>query len=176
MQNIEFKAELRDLEIARVQCRALGAKRVGVLRQRDTYYRLTSGRLKRRETEGEPTEWIFYHRADRPQTRMSHYMIYSEQQALERFGRNPLPVYVVVEKSRELWLHRNVRIHLDEVDRLGRFIEFEAVVDKQHDVQQCHDRVAELREAFSPVLGEMMAGSYADLLALEQNVGTRPRD
>ncbi len=173
MQNIEFKAELRDMEIARAQCKALGARRVGVLRQRDTYYRLTSGRLKRRETEGEETEWIFYHRPDRPQARMSHFMIYSEEQALTRFGTTPLPVYVVVEKSRELWLSRNVRIHLDEVDRLGRFIEFEALVDRQQDVQVCHDRIAELREAFAPVLGEMLACSYADLLALEQSTGAR---
>lgn len=173
MQNIEFKAELRDMEIARAQCRVLGAKRMGLLRQRDTYFRLTSGRLKRREAEGEPTEWIFYHRPDRPQARMSHFMIYSEQQALTRFGTNPLPVQVVVEKSRELWLHRNVRIHLDEVHRLGRFIEFEALVDKHHDVQSCHERIKELREAFAPVLGEMIATSYADLLAIEEQTGAR---
>lgn len=167
MQNIEFKAELRDMDLARAQCRALDAKRIGLLRQRDTYFRLTSGRLKRRESEGEPTEWIFYHRPDRVQPCMSHFMIYSEQQAHSRFGTNPLPVYVIVEKSRELWILGNVRIHLDEVDRLGRFIEFEALIDKEHDVKLCHEEINILREEFAPVLGEMISCSYADLLAAE---------
>ncbi|MFG0251307.1 MAG: class IV adenylate cyclase [Phycisphaerales bacterium JB038] len=176
MQNIEFKAELRDMEVARAQCRALGANCMGVLRQRDTYFRLTSGRLKRRETEGEPTEWIFYHRPDRPQARMSHFMMYTEQQALARFGSNPLPTYVVVEKSRELWLLNNVRIHLDEVHRLGRFIEFEALVDKHNDVQTCHDRIADLRESFAPIQGEMIAPSYADLVAVDEGAGARKQE
>ncbi|MCK4872572.1 MAG: class IV adenylate cyclase [Phycisphaerales bacterium] len=167
MQNIELKAEIRDLDIARAQCRRLGAKRIRLLRQRDTYFRLTSGRLKRRETEGEPTEWIFYHRPDRAEPRMSHFKIYDEQQALTRFGTQPLPTYVVVEKNRELWMLDNVRIHLDEVDRLGRFIEFEALVDDDNDVQTCHRRIADLRDAFGPIMGELISCSYADLVAAE---------
>jgi adenylate cyclase class 2 len=168
MQNIELKAELRDLEIARAQCRRLNAQKVGVYRQRDTYYRLTSGRLKRREVDGESSEWIFYHRPDRAQARMSHYMIYTEQQALARFGARPLPVLVVVEKSRELWIYENVRIHLDEVNRLGRFIEFEAVVDREHGVRDCHDVIAGLREEFGPIMGEVIGASYADMLAADE--------
>ena len=34
----------------------------------------------------------------------------------------------VVAKRRRLFLHRNVRIHLDEVDGLGSFIELESVL------------------------------------------------
>ena len=37
------------------------------------------------------------------------------------------PVDIVVEKSRHLFLHGNTRIHLDEVDGLGSFLELEAV-------------------------------------------------
>ena len=52
MHNIEFKAELRDLIAARQQCKQLGASRMGILYQTDTYFRLAGGRLKRREAPG----------------------------------------------------------------------------------------------------------------------------
>ena len=52
MQNIEFKAELRNLEAARAQCKALDAQRIGLLRQTDTYYKLPDGRLMVWHVEG----------------------------------------------------------------------------------------------------------------------------
>src|SRR5207249_9546222 len=41
----------------------------------------------------------------------------------------------------------NVRIHLDEVDGLGRFLELEAVVDAAHDEAACRRRVVEITAA-----------------------------
>ncbi len=90
MHNIEFKAELRDLIAARQQCKLLGASRMGILRQTDTYFRLAEGRLKRREAPGEPTEWIFYHRRDIVRPRMSDYAILSDSQARRRWGSQSL--------------------------------------------------------------------------------------
>jgi hypothetical protein len=48
MKNIEFKAELRDLELARATCAILKARRVGTLLQTDEYVAVPEGRLKRR--------------------------------------------------------------------------------------------------------------------------------
>ena len=44
MQNIEFKAELRDPAVARQQCKVFGAHHIGNLHQTDTYYKLTASR------------------------------------------------------------------------------------------------------------------------------------
>ncbi|HWB20204.1 MAG TPA: class IV adenylate cyclase [Phycisphaerales bacterium] len=164
MQNIEFKAELRNMDAAREQCRLLGAERLGVLQQKDTYFRLTDGRLKRRECPHQPTEWIFYHRGDRVTPRMSNFTILTDLQARRRWGTASLREWLIVNKTRELWMLDNVRIHLDEVEGLGQYIEFEAVISKLHDVQECHMVIAHLREAFAPVLGEPLAVSYSDLL------------
>jgi adenylate cyclase class IV len=164
MQNIEFKAELRDLEGARRQCRVLAAQRIGHLRQTDEYYRLTDGRLKRRTAPGEPVEWIYYHRPDRVSPKMSHYTILSEEQALRRWGTGSLHAWVTVRKTRELWMLGAVRIHLDEVDELGRFLEIEAVLSRARHVPACHQEVQRLRMLFAPVLGEPVAVSYADLV------------
>src|SRR5205823_183231 len=109
--------------LARSLCAAVGARFVQAMEQRDTYYRMAAGRLKQRETVGEETEWILYERPDAVAARVSEFTIYTHEEALERFGGLAMPVWVVVKKKRELWLWENVRIHLDEVEGLGRFIE-----------------------------------------------------
>lgn len=167
MRNIEFKAELRDPEMAHAICRSLGALRQPTLEQTDTYFKVADGRLKRRDTAGEPSEFIFYSRANRVDPRVSHYIVYSEAEARERFGTAPLPTWVVVRKTRELYLLENIRVHLDTVEHLGRFLEFEAAVTPQRDVAACHEDVDFLRLSFQPALGEAISVSYSDLLAAE---------
>src|SRR5687768_9332657 len=127
MQNIEFKAELRNLEAARRQCKLIGAQCIGELLQTDTYFRMPDGRLKKREAPGEPIEWILYHRPDRVSPKMSNYTILNDDQARRRWGTHSLKPWLTVTKSRELWMLGDVRIHLDQIKDLGAFIEFEAV-------------------------------------------------
>jgi adenylate cyclase, class 2 len=169
MRNIEYKAELRDLNLARSICRSLNAVHEGLLRQTDTYFKVADGRLKRRDTVGQPTEYIFYSRTNRVDPKVSHYVVYSEAEARERFGTSPLPIWVVVRKTRDLYLLDHVRIHLDDVDKLGKFLEFEAVVSDQNDPAACREAVEALRQAFTPVLGEAISVSYSDLLVAERN-------
>ena len=164
MQNIEFKAELCNRAAARVQCGALGAKHVGSLRQIDTYFTLADGRLKRRDMPGEAPVWIYYHRPDRVRPRMSNYTLLTDEQARRRWGTESLKTWLVVAKTRDLWMLDNVRIHLDDLDDMGSFIEFEAIVSDRHDVRACHRAVEELREAFGPILGESLSASYSDLM------------
>jgi len=169
VQNLEFKAELREPDLARAALRRLGASPVGVVKQVDTYYRVASGRLKKRETEfdgsPEPAEIIHYERHDRALPKISKFDIYTEEQAAERFGTLPLPVWLTVSKTREIFMHSGVRIHLDEVDDLGRFLEFEALVTKTQNMAKCHELVGDLRQALGPTLGEPISVSYSDLLA-----------
>jgi adenylate cyclase class 2 len=164
MHNVEFKAELRDLPLARSIVRSLGARFIVKMNQTDTYYRTPTGRLKRRECEGEPTEYIHYERADRVLPKLSHFTIYSEERFREVFGIEPLPVWLTVRKVRELFMLGNVRIHLDQVETLGDFVEFEALVSPDHTVPTCHRAIAELREKLGPVLGEPISAGYSDLL------------
>ncbi len=167
MQNVEFKAELRDPSLARAVCARIGATQVASLKQTDTYYRIPDGRLKKRETEGEALEFVFYHRANRLRPKLSHFTIYDEAAAAARFGQLPLPFWVTVRKSREVWMFQDVRIHLDDVENLGRFMEFEAMVSADRHVGRCHQLIEELRAHFKPTLGEPVATSYSDMIALD---------
>ena len=168
MHNVEFKAELRDVAAAEAVCRKMEAQDIGVLEQTDTYYKVPTGRLKKRVCPGEPTEYIFYDRPDRLTPKLSHFTIYAESEALRRFGSQPLPEWVVVKKRRTLYLLDGLRIHLDAVEGLGNFIEFEALVSPHQNVAQCHRRIAEMRERFGPVLGEAISCGYSDMLAANE--------
>lgn len=168
MQNVECKYELRDLPLARSIARAIGSTFIGNLKQKDTYYRLTTGRLKRRECIGEPPEYIFYDRSDDSRPRLSSFMIYTQAEAQTRFGSHPLPVWITVLKTRELFMYENVRIHLDTVEDLGTFLEFEALVSPSHHMSQCHSILNILKAKFAPALGEPLSSSYSDLLAQRQ--------
>lgn len=169
MRNVEFKAELRDPQIARAVARSIGAKLVATLEQTDTYFRVVSGRLKKREAvidgQPEPVEFIHYDRDDRARPRISAFQIMSEDEFHERFGALPLPVWLTVRKRREVFLIDHARIHLDRVESLGEFIEFEALVTRNHNVARAHETVARLRAEFGPVMGEALSGGYSDLLA-----------
>jgi len=167
MQNVEYKCELRDPELARLLCARLGAVRAEETEQVDTYYRIPDGRLKGREADDMEVEYIFYHRANRLRPKLSHFTIYTREDAKRRFGELPLPVWLVVRKHRVTWLYKNVRIHLDSVEHLGQFIEVEALVSPAHHAGQCHMLVDGIREKLRPATGEPIAGSYADLMALE---------
>lgn len=168
MQNIELKAELKDLELARLIVRRVGARRIGLLHQMDTYFNVPDCRLKKREAvmngHPEPVEFIRYERADRSSARQSTFTIYNEQEAAQRFGTQGLPIRTIVEKTRELWMIDSLRIHLDDVRHLGRFFEIEALVTPRQNIARCHARIAHLRRHFGPALGELISTSYCDLM------------
>jgi adenylate cyclase class IV len=171
MQNVDFKCELRDAALARAIVRRLNAIHVGESTHHDTYYRVPDGRLKRRRAEGEPVEWIVYHRSDRPTPAISRFSIYSEEQLRERYGERDLPEWLSFTKRRDIWLLEGVRIHFDNVDHIGAFLEVDALVSTSRNVAACHAAIARIRTALEPALGGMIATSYADLVALERQLG-----
>lgn len=169
MQNVDFKCELRDPELARIALRKLGAQFVHAVEQIDTYYRVPDGRLKKREAHGEPIEYIFYHRINRPQPKLSHFTIYTEDQVTQRFGTRPLPVWLTVRKTREIYLLRGTHIHIDNVQELGHFLEVDALVSPNQHVGRCHRLIGKIRELLGPALGEPIATGYADLMQQDKD-------
>src|SRR5690606_10757944 len=100
--------------------------------------------------------------------------------ARERFGLVDPPAWVIVRKSRQIFMFQNVRIHLDTVDGLGTFLELEALVSAAHPVARREKTLADIREPAQPALGALIAVSYADRLAAdaapevsEENTGAR---
>jgi homotetrameric cytidine deaminase len=165
-RNIEFKA--RDAQPARTLELALGlgAEDRGEIAQTDTYFARARGRLKLREQQPGDAELIQYRRADTPGARESEYrrVPTADAAALRDALDAALGTLVVVEKRRRLLLHENVRIHIDEVEGLGSFVELEAVAQPDSDLSAEQDKVGRLRAELGIGDDALVAQSYSDLL------------
>jgi homotetrameric cytidine deaminase len=165
-RNIEFKA--RDSQPGRTLELALrlGAEDRGVFAQTDTYFARARGRLKLREQEPGDAELIQYRRADAADARESEYrrVPAPDAPALREALDVALGTVVVVRKRRRLLIHDNVRIHIDEVEGLGSFMELEAVASPGGDLDAERAKVARLRETLQVDGAALVAQSYSDLL------------
>jgi predicted adenylyl cyclase CyaB len=165
-RNVELKVRDASPRRSLAVCESLGAEDCGVLRQRDTYFNTSQGRLKLREEEGARAQLIAYQRADLADQRTSHYRLIdvATPEELRAALAATLGVKVVVAKERRLFLWEgNVRIHLDAVERLGSFIEFEAVARADSDLKHEQDQTRRLREAFEIDDADVIGESYCDL-------------
>jgi predicted adenylyl cyclase CyaB len=164
-RNLELKTRCADLERARLAAEQAGARRQGVLVQIDTYFHAQEGRLKLRQIEGAPAELIWYARDNQTDTRLSRYIVapVADVPAMIEALSQALGIRGVVRKHRTLYLFHNVRIHLDQVERLGSFIEFEAVISTPADEQPSRQRLDLLACALQIREEDRIALSYSDL-------------
>lgn len=75
-----------------------------------------------------------------------------------------LGVLAQVKKTRTLYLWKNVRIHLDRVEGLGEFIEFEAVQSEGMNEVEEYGKVQYLLREFGVAEEALMASSYLDMV------------
>jgi homotetrameric cytidine deaminase len=170
MRNVELKA--RDPDPARTLERALalGADDRGEIRQRDTYFSKARGRLKLREQEtgGSPLwdELIEYSRADSTDPRTSTYrrVPVADVAPLRDALDAAYGTLGTVTKKRRVLLWEGVRIHLDEVEGLGSFLELEAVAELDSDLSPEHEKVERLRAELAIEDDNLIATSYSDLV------------
>jgi predicted adenylyl cyclase CyaB len=166
-RNVELKVRDASPQRSVAVCESLGADDWGVLRQRDTYFNVPQARLKLREEDGATAQLIAYQRADLADQRTSHYRLVdvAKPEDLRAALAATLGVKVVVAKERRLFLWEgNVRIHLDAVEGLGDFIEFEAVAPPDSDLSYEEALVAELSQTFAVDESNLIDSSYSDLM------------
>jgi adenylate cyclase, class 2 len=165
-RNIEIKARVADLAAVRLAALDVGARPHVIEQQTDRYYTLAAGhRVKLRSIAGGRAELIEYRRPEASGVRASDYTVSPVRD--EAAGLCLVPKQaplVIVRKRREVLLWQNVRVHLDEVDELGTFLELEAVVDAAHDDATCHAQVATLMSQLGVGEADLIRASYAELL------------
>ncbi|UCF68602.1 MAG: CYTH domain-containing protein [Acidobacteriota bacterium] len=132
MKNIEIKTPIDDRARIETRLRELGARYEGTSQQKDTFFAVPRGWLKLREQTGRPAELISYVRSiDDAGPRGSDYdvVLVDDPRLIESLLVRVLPGGCVVHKQRSLWLVGHTRVHLDEVEELGEFLELETVLD-----------------------------------------------
>jgi predicted adenylyl cyclase CyaB len=164
--NIETKARVADMKRLRRAVETLCGPTGEVLLQEDTFFDVRKGRLKLRAFPGGRGELIWYERPDEPGPKKSDYIIapVADAAALKAILEHVLRVRAVVRKKRTLYMSGQTRIHLDEVEGLGNFMELEVVLATGQPEEEGR-RIAEalLRELAIPS-DDLCTRAYVDML------------
>ena len=163
-RNLEVKAKITSIKDCMTVAEALHAKHSGILRQTDTYFKVSRGRLKLREIHGDHSELIFYEREETSGHRMSQFEQFpvSDPDRLKLLLTSACGIKGIVEKERILFLYNEtIRIHLDSVRNLGAFLEFEIPVSDFPDAEK---RMEMLVRHFHIRPADYVITSYIDLI------------
>ena len=165
-RNIEIKAEAPDPSGLEARVREVASHGPTVIEQDDTFFNCPGGRLKLRQFSPESGELIFYVRDDVSGPKTSHYvrspttapdtLREALQQAYGIFGR--------VRKRRKLYLIGRTRVHLDNVDGLGQYVELEVVLEDGESLDAGIAEANSLMKTLGIAPECLVEGAYLDLL------------
>ena len=165
---VELKARADNLNVLRELLHSIGAKHVGTFHQKDQYFVVPEGRLKLRTIRGNDTaELIFYNRENisGPKSDEAYILRVQEADDLKNILQKILKPFIVIEKDREIYHHKGTQIHLDEVKKLGKFIEFERPTENSpEDLEKDRQVLSELMKTLKISPSNLEALSYSDLL------------
>ena len=166
-RNIEIKAQVDDLQSLACRAAAIADSGPVEITQDDTFFRCQNGRLKLRAFSETAGQLIFYVRADQEGPKESFYELSPTaspdtlrealSQAYGQSGR--------VRKHRTLFLVGRTRVHLDEVEGLGPFLELEVVLADGDSVEAGIEEAHGLMARLGVERTQLVEGAYVDLLA-----------
>lgn len=166
-RNIEIKARVDEPGALKRAAETLADHGPERIEQDDTFFQCPEGRLKLRDFGNGQAELIFYRRPDQAGPKTSDYRITptSDPDGLRETLGQALGTVGRVRKTRTLYLAGRTRIHLDQVEGLGHYMELEVVLG---DGDQEAAGLAEA-EALMTRLGirrdQLIDRAYIDLLA-----------
>jgi adenylate cyclase class IV len=167
-RNIEIKARLSRKQALHLQTEALSrsSRAPEILHQTDTFYNVSSGRLKLRELKHGCAELIAYERPDHAGPKLSSYVCCpcSDPKSLHEALSRSVGVRGVIEKHRQVIHIGQTRLHLDEVFGLGDFLELEVVLRENQSPEEGEAIALELMAAFGVESESLIDVAYIDLL------------
>ncbi len=172
-RNIEIKSRLimNFADVSASISRVADSPEPVVLHQVDTYFKANAGRLKLRVMDGE-AQLIAYARQDMFGPKLSSYQITDvvDADAMRNLLAEALGVVAEVRKTRLAFFKNNVRIHLDEVEMLGNFLELEVALDPHEPESSGISKAQETMAALHISSHELVDTSYVDLLISKGSV------
>ncbi|HEX5041527.1 MAG TPA: class IV adenylate cyclase [Candidatus Polarisedimenticolaceae bacterium] len=166
-RNLEIKARVRDAAGMAARAAALAGEPPQVIRQEDTFFPVQEGRLKLRVLGDDRGELIYYRRADVRGPKTSSYAIAptDRPRELQAVLTAALGARDTVRKQRTVYLAGRTRIHLDEVQDLGSFVELECVLGPGDGMDGAQAELSDLMVRLGVDAADLIEGAYADLLA-----------
>lgn len=168
-RNVEIKARIESVAALAERAAALGQAGPTLIEQDDTFFHCSQGagaRLKLRAFPSGDGELIFYRRADDSGPKESFY-VRSPTAAPDSLREALTLAHGVigrVRKRRTLFLAGRTRIHLDEVEGLGPYLELEVVLADGESAEQGIAVAQALMQQLGVASSQCIAGAYLDLL------------
>jgi predicted adenylyl cyclase CyaB len=165
-RNVEIKAKVSDLPALRQHAESMADRGPTLIEQEDTFFLCPSGRLKLRRFSEGTGELIFYQRPDTNGPRQSQYFISAipDPQSLTTVLTRAYGIRGVVRKRRTLFWVGQTRIHLDEVDDLGTFIELEVVLEEHQTSSDGIEIARKIMKDLDVAESALVDKAYIDLL------------
>ena len=166
-RNIEIKAHILSLEAVARKAAAIADQGPFELEQDDTFFPCESGRLKLRAFSSDSGELIFYRRPDQQGPKESFYLL-SPTSVPDTLRQTLLLAYGQtgrVRKHRTLFIVGRTRVHLDDVQDLGKFLELEVVLNENEPAEHGIREALELMSKLGVEPSQLIEGAYVDLLA-----------
>jgi len=164
--NIEIKARARYFDDIRHRAESLSDRPVEIISQEDLFFNTSKGRLKLRILAPDRAQLIYYERANQEGPKRSDYHVFetSDPGNLKQVLTLAYGIRGVVKKTRYLYLAGQTRIHLDDVEGLGQFMELEVVM-KEGQTDAEGQAIAEgLMASLGVERGDLLEGAYMDLI------------
>ncbi len=167
-RNVEIKARLSDADWERVW--QWGEQHTTephqVLQQTDTFFPTTVDRLKLREFADGSAELIGYTRSDQQEPTESGYTRtpIPDPEGFLQAMRTTVGIRGVVRKRRDLFMIGPTRVHLDRVERLGKFLELEVVLQPEQTFEQGRVVAESLLKQLELDPDRLVSTAYIDLL------------
>ena len=165
-RNVEIKARVTDFDHQYQLARELARQQSTVIDHVDHFFNCASGRLKLRVLSQIEGELIFYDRSNQAGPKLSSYLISmtTEPEKLRDVLKAAYGVRTTVRKTRNYWMVGRTRIHLDQVESLGDFLELEVVLDGSEDVAVGVREAERLMKALGIFDEQLVESVYVDLL------------
>jgi predicted adenylyl cyclase CyaB len=166
-RNIEIKARIESLEALQTKLAAIATEGPVEIFQDDSFFPCDNGRLKLRAFAEGSGELIFYRRADLKGPKESFYLRSptSDAATLRESLRLGYGCAGRVRKLRTLFLVGRTRVHLDQVEDLGSFLELEVVLAGQESAETGEREAAQLMARLDIAPSQLVERAYVDLLA-----------
>jgi len=164
--NIEIKARVRDFETLRNRAEALSDTSCEIIPQEDTFFNTQKGRLKLRVLSPEQAWLVYYERPDMDGPKRSDYYLVEshDPEGLKTALALALGVRGVVKKTRYLYMVGQTRIHLDDVENLGYFMELEVVMRDGQSDEEGQVTAEDLMSKLGIRAEDLLDGAYMDLI------------
>lgn len=164
-RNVEIKARVASLAEVEALARRIATEGPSDLTQDDTFFACAKGRLKLREFSPGHGQLIYYSRPDHAGPKLSDYWISetTTPHAMRESLSNALGIVGRVRKQRRLYLLDRTRIHLDDVEGLGSFVELEVVLGQGESPEQGAETARKIMESLGIAESQLVQGAYLDL-------------